>query len=52
MTEQLEQMCPYCKKPVYFIWNNGVVPSDEHVLIADWIYHTECWDKEVEEHPL
>lgn len=23
----------------------------EYTLIADWIYHTTCWNKELEENP-
>jgi hypothetical protein len=52
MTEEaFEQNCPYCGKPVTIRWNEGVVSSKEYVLIADWVYHSTCWDKQIEEHP-
>ncbi len=49
--------CPYCQKDVRSYWvvgENGEqlgmmsVPGVE--LIASWIYHSECWDKMVEEY--
>jgi hypothetical protein len=43
--------CPYCRKQVGIVWNHGVVSKPEYVLIADWVYHSECWDKLVEENP-
>jgi len=49
--ETCEDTCPYCQFPVTYYWDNGVVSNKDYVLIADWIYHTECWDKLVEENP-
>ena len=45
--------CPYCMKPVLTCWvkGGGMVSDPDVTLIADWVYHSECWDKQVEEHP-
>lgn len=44
--------CPYCQKPVETRWTErGCIPSADYTLIADWIYHAACWDKQVAEHP-
>lgn len=51
-TQSVTEICPYCKKPVTIIWNKGVLPSPDYLLIADWIYHTPCWDKLIEENPI
>lgn len=45
------QNCSYCEKPIKIEWDNGVVSRPDFVLIADWVYCTECWDKQIEEHP-
>jgi hypothetical protein len=37
--------CPYCKKPVSYKWDGGFVSEPHNVLIADWVFHTECWDE-------
>ena len=45
--------CPYCMKPVLTCWvkGGGMVSDPDVTLIADWVYHSKCWDKQVEEHP-
>lgn len=49
MIEIITCQCPYCEKAILVAWNNGVVSNPSYVLIADWVYHSECWDKFVEE---
>jgi RecJ-like exonuclease len=51
MAEQLTEKCPYCQRLVTFEWDNGVVSKPEYVLIADWVYHTECWNEQMREYP-
>lgn len=48
-TEELRTICPYCGKDVVFLWRNGVVPSPDYALVADWVYHRACWDQLVAE---
>lgn len=39
--------CPYCQGDVcvYITMDTGAIISYEtYVLIADWVYHTKCWD--------
>jgi len=45
--------CAECLVPVETRWikNGGLLPGD-YVLIADFIFHLECWDKKVEAYPL
>lgn len=49
--ESIEETCPFCGQSVMFQWKGGVISSPEYVLIADWIYHRECWDRQVSESP-
>lgn len=49
--------CPYCQKEVETFWEDnedgttqGLLRGD-YTLIADWVYHTKCWDDFVKEHP-
>lgn len=48
MTEHFTQECLRCKVPIDLEWNNGLLPGD-YVLIADWVYHPECWQAMLEE---
>jgi hypothetical protein len=43
--------CPRCNKPVNydFIIGGGILPSLDYDLIADTIFHSECWNKLVTE---
>lgn len=36
-----EVICPKCRNPI--------IDSDPITLVADWIFHDECWDRMVEE---
>jgi hypothetical protein len=57
MTEEkrdklVAEACPYCRLPVAVQWTSrGIVPSAEYILVADWVYHANCWDKQVAENP-
>ena len=46
--------CPYCRKDVviYVDLNNfGIISHESYVIIANWVYHSECWEKQMIEHP-
>jgi hypothetical protein len=44
--------CPYCGDRIAYRWNNGIVLERGTELIADWIYHSVCWDDLVRLLPL
>jgi hypothetical protein len=52
--ERWTTSCPYCGKEVEYlcVQNGGVLRSPDYTLIADWIYHATCWDKQVDDHPI
>ncbi len=37
--------CAECGEPIETRWvkNKGLLPGD-YLLIADWIFHPNCWD--------
>lgn len=45
--------CPYCLKDVISYWtSNGCISKPkEYTLVADWIYHSVCWDEQMERFP-
>lgn len=45
--EQCETECPYCHKPVAYKWQKGFIAEPHNVLIADSVWHGECWDEQV-----
>lgn len=50
--EIVTSTCPYCQQPVETRWTeHGCIPAADYTLIADWVYHSACWDKQVAEHP-
>lgn len=51
--EEQTDRCPYCGNPVISLWvkGGGCLSSPDYVLVADWIFHSSCWDRQVEEHP-
>lgn len=53
MIENEETDCPYCGEIVVSHWlpGQGCLSSPDYVLVADWIYHAACWDKQVADHP-
>lgn len=48
--ETLTDKCPYCDKEVTYYWNRGIISSPNYVLVADWVMHSDCYDKEVNEY--
>ena len=45
--------CEGCGEDVTSYWmkdNTGCVSRPEYVLVADWIFHSECWDKVVKDY--
>lgn len=58
MIEEEHTLCPECGQVVVSRWANpgwrqrgGCLPSPDYVLVADWIYHSTCWDALVERNP-
>lgn len=49
--EEDATICPYCQLTVSYKWHNGFITEPHNVLIADWVYHSKCWNKQIEEHP-
>jgi len=49
--EQLD-ICPICKGLVVSLWvpGQGALLHKDYVLIADWVVHTSCWEKSLEEY--
>lgn len=45
MMEISHAACPYCGEDVTYLWDNGVIPSDDCDLIGDSLYHNSCWNK-------
>ena len=46
--EDCDAICSICDKPVAYKWLNGFVSEPHNVLIADQVFHTECWDRIVD----
>jgi len=52
MSEKITVICPRCKKPIEAEWDNGLVyDREKQALVADYLYHNECWDALVDECP-
>ncbi len=49
--EHLKCSCPWCRTEVLVLWINGVVPKKEYVLLASWVYHSDCFDNMIKESP-
>jgi hypothetical protein len=46
--------CPYCMKAVVVyveLDGSGIISRPEYDLVANWVYHSACWDKQMREHP-
>ena len=44
-------VCPKCKKPVHVQidpTSGGVISSPDYDLIADWVFHSQCWADQLE----
>lgn len=42
--ETINIQCADCGKPLQVVWCNGVVSDQYSVLIADWLFCSECYD--------
>jgi hypothetical protein len=49
--EAVDGLCPYCNCVVTYYCDGGVISSPDYTLVADLVFHSACWDKQVEEHP-
>ncbi len=46
--ESETSLCPHCEKPVTSYWTpNGCLAHPSYVLIADWIFHSLCWEEQL-----
>jgi hypothetical protein len=47
--------CPRCGRPVAWKWatdpHGGFLSEPHNVLVADCVFHAECWDAMIAEHP-
>jgi hypothetical protein len=48
--EAVETQCAECLEPMTYLWvpGGGIVSSPEYVLVADWIFHSNCWERVME----
>jgi hypothetical protein len=47
-------VCPYCQKDVIVfveLDGSGVISHESYDLIANWIYHSACWDEQMRRFP-
>jgi len=50
LTKPAVSTCPGCGLRVTSYWmkdNTGCVSRPEYILVAHWVYHSPCWDKQV-----
>jgi hypothetical protein len=53
--EPVVSVCPFCRQNVTTYWmknNSGCLSRPEYTLVADWAFHSACWDKFVEQNPV
>lgn len=45
--EEEVTICPYCGTSVTSWWvpQRGCLPSPDYELVADWVFHSACWDE-------
>jgi hypothetical protein len=46
--------CPGCGEEIdeiAYADNGGIIPDPNYTLVADWMFHTKCWNELVERHP-
>ncbi len=43
--EKFERDCAYCRQPIRLNWKKGLIPTAGVCLVADQVFHDECWDK-------
>ena len=50
--ESQTSTCPYCGTEVVSYWvPEGCITRREYVLVANWVYHSICWDRQLEKYP-
>jgi hypothetical protein len=42
---KFERDCAYCRQPIRLKWKEGLIPPEGACLVADQIFHDECWNK-------
>jgi hypothetical protein len=52
MIEEFEVNCMKCNKPIKLKWENGIISEPHFVLIASWVFHSECCDMLLDEYPV
>jgi hypothetical protein len=43
--EKFERDCAYCRQPMRLKWKKGLILPQGVCLVADQVFHDECWDK-------
>jgi len=45
--------CPGCGEEIELahVDNGGIISNPDYTLVADWVFHSKCWDELVEKHP-
>lgn len=53
MSETIRIPCAGCGENIPTRWaqGGGLLRSQAYTLVGDYVFHTECWDKLVAEHP-
>lgn len=49
--EEVASSCPECGKQVITYWrkdNTGCESHPDYVLVANWAFHSKCWDNMVD----
>jgi hypothetical protein len=50
--EEVFTQCPVCAKPVVSRWVPGGMLHDNTIaLVGDLLFHGDCWDQQIAEHP-
>ena len=44
-------VCPKCQRPVSYRWKEGFIPEPHNVLVANAVFHTECWEQTLRDNP-
>jgi hypothetical protein len=43
--KEFERDCAYCHQPIRLKWKKELIPPEGVRLVADQVFHDECWDK-------
>ena len=43
--KKVERDCAYCRQLIRLNWKDGLIPPEGVRLVADQVFHDECWEK-------